>query len=102
MTSQPAQGLATPPQIDENYAYWREHGASWVQEYTQRKRHQVYYHIQEVMLADYVQHSAQIAQQARGEGALRVLEFGCGVGRHLANLSRLPGVDAHGYDQSST
>lgn len=104
MTPQPAQGLAEPkPQhADENYAYWREHGAQWVQEYTQRKRNQVYYHIQEVMLADYVQHSALIAQNARGEGPLRVLEFGCGVGRHLANLSRLQGVEAHGFDQSPT
>lgn len=104
MTPQPAQGLAEPKprHTDDNYAYWREHGASWVQEYTQRKRTQVYYHIQEVMLADYVQHSALIAQGARGDGPLRVLEFGCGVGRHLANLSRLPGIDAHGYDQSPT
>lgn len=92
----------TTPGGDSNYAYWREHGATWVQEYDKRKRVQVYYHIQELMLAEYVQQSAAIARQALGEKPLKVLEFGCGVGRHLANLSRLPGVDAHGYDQSPT
>ncbi len=103
MNQEPAQGLVEPKpgHIDENYAYWREHGSSWVQEYAQRKLHQAYYHIQEVMLADYVQQSALIARTTQGERPLRVLEFGCGVGRHLANLSRLAGVDVHGYDQSA-
>ncbi|MBI1190409.1 MAG: methyltransferase domain-containing protein [Tepidisphaera sp.] len=101
MTSGPGKTVAAAG-VDPNYAYWREHGASWVQEYDKRKRVQVYYHIQELMLTEYVQQSAAIARQARGETPLRVLEFGCGVGRHLANLSRLPGVDAHGYDQSPT
>lgn len=102
MTSQPAAQTQHVTPDGENYAYWREHGATWVNEYAHRKRSQVYYHIQELMLADYVQHSAAIAQQARGEKPFRVLEFGCGVGRHLANLSRLPGVEVHGYDQSPT
>ena len=32
---------------------------------------------------------------------VKVLEFGCGVGRHLRNLSQLPGVVVHGFDQSA-
>jgi len=79
-----------------NYAYWREHGGAWADEYDTRKRYQVYYHIQELMLAEY------IAEHARNAGSsLRVLEFGCGVGRHLKNLSTIPGVDVNGYDQSA-
>src|SRR5262249_45052185 len=33
---------------------------------------------------------------------LRVLEFGCGTGRHLKNLRSLPGVEIFGYDQSES
>ena len=32
----------------------------------------------------------------------RVLEFGCGVGRHLKNLVKLPNVEVYGCDQSPT
>jgi SAM-dependent methyltransferase len=31
-----------------------------------------------------------------------VLEFGCGSGRHLRYLRQVPGLEVHGYDQSST
>ncbi|CAG0969419.1 hypothetical protein PHYC_01160 [Phycisphaerales bacterium] len=81
--------------VAPNYAYWREHGGAWVAEYQGRKRYQVLYHIQELMLANYMLCTAQ-----GRERPLRVLEFGCGVGRHLRNLSGLPNVDVHGYDQS--
>ncbi len=30
----------------------------------------------------------------------RVLEFGCGIGRHLRYLKTIPGLEVHGYDQS--
>lgn len=75
-----------------NYRYWQEHGGEWVEEYAARKRRSVKYHVQEIMLSDYVAHHAPAA----------VLEFGCGVGRHLRNLSRLPDVQVYGYDQSPT
>lgn len=81
--------------IAPNYAYWRAHGGEWEQEYRQRKTNQVLYHIQEMMLTTYMLRTAQ----ANG-GRLRVLEFGCGPGRHLRNLVRLPGVEPFGYDQS--
>lgn len=85
----PASNGAT----DENYAYWREHGAAWADEYDKRKRVQPYYHIQEIMLACYMVDRAS-------RGPVRVLEFGCGPGRHLRYLSKIPGVSVHGFDQS--
>lgn len=91
-TSSPAETTDT---VAPNYAYWRAHGGEWEQEYRQRKTTQVLYHIQEMMLTSYMLRTAQ----ASG-GRLRVLEFGCGPGRHLRNLVRLPGVEPFGYDQS--
>lgn len=82
---------ADPVAIASNYRYWREHGAGWAKEYDDRKREQVYYHIQEIMLTEYVRHHAPA----------RVLEFGCGPGRHLRNLVKLPGIEVFGYDQSA-
>lgn len=88
------QEPATPQSdaIAANYRYWQEHGEQWADEYAQRKQRSIYYHIQEIMLTDYVAHYAPV----------RVLEFGCGVGRHLRNLNQLPQVEAYGYDQSRT
>ncbi len=87
--SAPAKSRADA--VASNYQYWREHGGSWADEYDTRKRGQPYYHIQELMLTDY------ISRCAPG----KVLEFGCGPGRHLRNLSKLPGIDAYGFDQSA-
>jgi SAM-dependent methyltransferase len=83
---------APPEEIAPNYRYWREHGGEWAAEYDNRKKEQVYYHIQEVMLTEYVRHHAPA----------KVLEFGCGPGRHLKNLCRLPGIEVFGYDQSAS
>ena len=44
--------------IAENYEYWREHGGGWASEYDQRKKEQIYYHIQEIMLTEYIHHHA--------------------------------------------
>ena len=41
-----------------SYDYWRDHGAGWVEEYDRRKRTNVLYHIQELMLATYFTNSA--------------------------------------------
>jgi len=83
--------------VEPNYQYWREHGGAWVYEYTKRKKFEILYHIEELMLTDYVRGTAR----GRSE-TLRVLEFGCGVGRHLRNMNGLNGVEIHGYDQSET
>jgi len=75
-----------------NYEYWQRHGEEWADEYDARKTRTPLYHLQELMLAIYMAESAPVT----------VLEFGCGVGRHLRYLSQLSGVDAYGYDQSAT
>jgi len=75
-----------------NYAYWRQSGSEWNVEYERRKTRHVFYHLAEAMLTDHVLHHAPC----------RVLEFGCGPGRHQRNLSAIPGVDVHGFDQSAS
>lgn len=85
--------MSTP---DPNYLYWREHGGVWAREYEDRKLRTPLYHIQELMLTEYM------AAHATEAKPTRVLEFGCGVGRHLRNLSKLKGVDVYGFDQSAS
>src|SRR6185295_11654699 len=76
--------------VDANYRWWQEHGGGWPGEVAQRKGHMPIYSIQEVFLAEYLSRHAPA----------RVLEFGCGFGRHLAYLSRIPGLTLAGCDQS--
>jgi 2-polyprenyl-6-hydroxyphenyl methylase/3-demethylubiquinone-9 3-methyltransferase len=75
-----------------NYAYWQSNGQIWVNEYQRRRTTTALYGLQEILLSTIVDANAPA----------RVLEFGCGVGRHLAYLSQIPGVDVHGIDQSPT
>ncbi len=82
---------APPGVIASNYQYWRDHGKDWGAEYDARKLRQPYLHLQEWMFADYFLRCAPC----------KVLEFGCGVGRHLRHLSQIPGVEIHGFDQSA-
>jgi SAM-dependent methyltransferase len=77
--------------VPKNYQYWRDHGSEWFDEYERRQKYMLCYHIQRVMLADYMRHSRPA----------RVIEFGCGPGRHLKYLSRIEGIDVYGYDQSA-
>lgn len=74
-----------------NYAYWQQSGAEWDAEYDRRKTRHAFYHLAEALLADHVAHHAPG----------RVLEFGCGTGRHLRNLVAVPGADVFGFDQSA-
>jgi SAM-dependent methyltransferase len=84
--------------VAANYRYWQQHGGEWADEYDQRKLHEIKYHIQEWMILDYVRRLAL----EYTDRPVRVLEYGCGVGRHLANLAKLPNVDVRGFDQSPT
>ena len=79
-------------ELAANYRYWQEHGLEWLGEYDRRKKLQIGYHLQELMLADYMRHS----------GPALVLEYGCGTGRHLKYLRNVPGLEVFGYDQSPT
>ena len=78
--------------VSPNYQYWRDYGHLWLDEYERRKHYLVFYHLQQIMIADYLHHSSPA----------RVLEFGCGVGRHLRYISQIPGIEVYGYDQSSS
>jgi len=78
--------------LSKNYQYWRDYGHLWLDEYEKRKHHLVFYHLQQIMIADYMYHSSPA----------RVLEFGCGVGRHLRYISQIPGIEVYGYDQSGS
>ena len=76
----------------DSYAWWREHGAEWPAEIAARRKTQILYTLQECFLQSYL-------------GALapaKVLEFGCGFGRHLRYLNDVPGLDCYGCDQSGT
>ncbi len=83
---------ARPSTVSANYQYWRDQGPKWVEDYDRHKKAGPKYHIGEFVLCDYVERMAPA----------RVLEFGCGSGRHLRYLCRVPGVRAHGFDQSPT
>jgi SAM-dependent methyltransferase len=50
------------------------------------------YLIQEVFLAEYLSR----------QGPAKVLEFGCGFGRHLSYLNQIPGLRLAGCDQSAS
>jgi SAM-dependent methyltransferase len=75
-----------------NYRYWQQSGGDWGSEYDRRKTRHPFFHLQEMMITDHVIHHAPA----------RVLEFGCGTGRHLRNLVQIPGIEAWGFDQSET
>ena len=81
-----------PNILPPNYQYWQENGFVWSDEYDRRKKYKLIYHIQEFLLAEYFSHCSPA----------KVLEFGCGVGRHLKYLRTIPGIDVYGYDQSPT
>lgn len=73
-----------------NYMYWQQHGKGWFNEYEHRKTFIPYLHIQEILLTHYIGLQAPAT----------VLDYGCGVGRHLRNLREIPGITIYGYDQS--
>ena len=81
-----ARASSVPP----NYLWWQRHGREWPAEMERRRRRHPFHAIEELFLADYVARNTP----------LRVLEFGCGFGRHLEYLRRIPGADVYGHDQS--
>lgn len=76
----------------KNYIYWKNNGSFWLKEYIRRKLSLLRYSLQELTLRTHFEHCAPA----------RVLEFGCGVGRHLSYLRNIPGIDIYGFDQSPT
>lgn len=78
--------------LGENYSWWQQHGGGWPAEIERRRAYMPIYHLQEIILAEYF---SRYAPQ-------RILEFGCGFGRQLSYLSRIPGLEVYGCDQSPT
>src|SRR5262245_57140105 len=55
-TASTAPTITTPPaEVEPNYQYWRDNGGEWADGYDYRKKRQVLYHIQELMLTQYIQ-----------------------------------------------
>ncbi|MGB0621135.1 MAG: methyltransferase domain-containing protein [Myxococcota bacterium] len=81
--------MSKPP---KNYRWWQDHGDGWRDEVAARKAYMPIYHLQEIFLEEY------FARVAPG----KVLEFGCGFGRHLEYLRRIPKLDVYGFDQSES
>ncbi len=75
-----------------NYQWWRENGSSWMSEVAELRSHMPIYYLQQTLLAEIIERNAPG----------KVLEFGCGFGRHMKCLSQIDGIDVHGYDQSHT
>jgi len=72
--------------------WWQEHGgAEWLEEVSQRRRLRPIYFLQEMFLDRYFKGMQR---------PLRVLEFGCGYGRHFSYLRRNPRLELYGCDQS--
>lgn len=76
----------------ENYKYWKENGSRWLDEYNQRRSEDFYFTGQEILL-----HHFMTMNKVRS-----VLDYGCGVGRHMRHLLNIEGLDVFGYDQSPT
>ena len=81
--------MSKPP---KNYRWWQDHGAGWFDEVAARKAHMPIYHLQEMFLDEYFSELAPA----------KVLEFGCGFGRHLEYLRRVPKLEVYGFDQSES
>lgn len=74
-----------------SYAWWRQHGHEWPAEVARRKSYQIMYTLQEAFFQTYLGSLAPA----------RILEFGCGYGRHLKYLREFPGLSCYGCDQSA-
>jgi SAM-dependent methyltransferase len=79
------------PSDRPNERWWLEHGGKeWLEEYQRRRPLQAHYRQQETFLQGFF----------LGIPPVRALDFGCGFGRHLQNLSRIPGANIYGCDIS--
>src|ERR1700722_9176618 len=87
------EGAGTEAPADHrNEQWWRDHGgAEWLEEYRRRRPNQAHYGQQEAFLRGFF----------LGLPPVRVLDFGCGFGRHLQNLRAYPWLDLHGCDLSA-
>ena len=74
-----------------NESWWQAHGGdNWEREIQARILSQAHYRQQEAFLLGFF----------LGLPKVRVLDFGCGYGRHLKNLRSLPQLELYGCDMS--
>jgi SAM-dependent methyltransferase len=85
-----AAASASSTTIGRNYKYWRQEGRWWRGEYERRMRSDPLYPIQTVVIAALFSNCAP----------MRVAEFGCGTGRHIAYVRNIEGIEVFGIDQS--
>jgi SAM-dependent methyltransferase len=83
-----------------NYDAWQQASWDWYMEVLLRRRTDSVYDEQEKYLVDFFRGRAEVCRREEGR-PLRVLEVGCGFGRHLAKIHQLDDVEAYGCDQSS-
>lgn len=84
---------------DKNYLSWQQTGWDWYVELKLRRQTMPVYESQESYLKRFF--AGKAAEWLREKGRpLKVLEFGCGFGRHLRYLHRIQGLEVHGCDQS--
>lgn len=83
---------ATPAPIQRpNEAWWQEYGGQlWLEEIQRRRTDQRHYAQQEAFFYGFFQ----------GIRPARVLDFGCGFGRHLRYLKSIDGSEFYGCDMS--
>jgi len=84
--SEPQEELVRP-----NEFWWQAYGGdNWLHEIQTRGLSQLHYREQEAFLLGFF----------LGSPPVRVLDFGCGYGRHLRNLRSIPQLELYGCDMS--
>ncbi|MCD6415715.1 MAG: methyltransferase domain-containing protein [Planctomycetes bacterium] len=86
-------------ELKENYRSWQNSSWNWYAELQFRRYTIPSYDAQEAFLKGYFSDAAGRCLEENGR-PLRVLEFGCGFGRHLKYLHQMDGVEVYGCDQS--
>jgi SAM-dependent methyltransferase len=86
-------------EVAGNYLSWQNAGWDWYAELQFRRRHMSLYDRQEAYLREFFSRRAAEFLSSAGR-SLRVLEFGCGFGRHLKHLHQTDGIEVYGCDQS--
>jgi len=83
----------------KNYECWQQSGWDWYFELLLRRPVRPVYGRQEKYLRGFLGAMAERWLKEQGR-PLKVLEFGCGFGRHLKYLHQIESVEVHGCDQS--
>jgi SAM-dependent methyltransferase len=89
-----------PSEAVTSYEWWQQTGWAWYAEVRRRRLSDDVYDRQEEFLEEFFRREAERCVREEGR-PLRVLEYGCGFGRHLRYLHGIEGLELHGCDQSA-